>query len=268
MDACAPALPADARRSLLARLRARAADRLVPRPARHRQRARRRDRRLRADRDPERAPAADRRRAAPALHADRRLRARARARRADAAAHVADQRPRDPRRLVLVGAPDRADRLGRDDRPRGDLRDERRRHVHDPGDPADREAGRRPGAHRRPGDPLPRDRRARAARAAAGDARRERAGDGELGGAGDAPPRRVGDRLLVADGREPDRDPARLERRRPRVPLGRQADRAGLRLLRAGRLRRDRSPARERQGPAAGTAARAGATCSRARPTT
>ena len=36
------------------------------------------------------------------------------------------------------------DRLGRDDRPRGDLRDERRRHVHDPGDPADRAAiGRR-----------------------------------------------------------------------------------------------------------------------------
>ena len=67
---------------------------------------------------------------------------------------------------------------------------------------------------------------------------------------GNAPPRRVGDRLLVADGGEPDRDPARLERRRSRVPVGGQADAAGLRLLRAGRLRRDRSAARERQGPA------------------
>ena len=37
---------------------------------------------------------------------------------------------------------------------------------------------------------------------------------------------RVGDRPLLADRREPGRDPARLERGHPRVPLGGEGDRA------------------------------------------
>ena len=48
---------------------------------------------------------------------------------------------------------------------------------------------------------------------------------------GHARGRRVGARPLLPDGRQPGGDPARLERRHPGVPLGRQADRADHRLL-------------------------------------
>ena len=145
-----------------------------------------------------------------------------------------------------MGPPDGAARVGCDDRPRGDLRDERRRHLHVPGRPTNRAPLRRAGADRRAGDHLPRDRRARSAGPEARDARRKRPGDGELDRAGDAPDRRVGDRLLLADRREPGRDPARLERGHPRVPLGREGDGQADDLLRAGRLRRDRETSRDR----------------------
>ena len=78
-------------------------------------------------------------------------------------------------RQLRLGAARRARRRGGQRRARGDLRDERRRHVHPARRPADRApAGRRRG-DRRAGDRLPRDRRARAPGAAAGDARRQRA---------------------------------------------------------------------------------------------
>ena len=79
--------------------------------------------------------------------------------------------------------------------------------------------------HRRPRDRLPRDRRARAARAAPRDARRQRPDHGPLAGRRHAPSDRVGDRSLLADGRQPGGDPARVERGHPRVPLGREGDR-------------------------------------------
>ena len=46
------------------------------------------------------------------------------------------------------------------------------------------------------------------------------------------PPRGVGDRPLLADRRQPGGDPARLQRRHPRVPLGREGDRDDDGLLR------------------------------------
>ena len=116
--------------------------------------------------------------------------------------------------------------------------------------PADRQALGRAHGHRRAGDRLPRDRRARPARAAARAARRQRADDGALGRGGHAPARRVGDRPLLPDRREPGRDPARLERGHPRLPLGREGDGEAGRLLGAARLRRDRAAARVRAGPA------------------
>ena len=42
---------------------------------------------------------------------------------------------------------------------------------------------------------------------------------------------RVGDGPLVADGGQPGRDPARLQREHPRLPLGREGDRHRPRLL-------------------------------------
>ena len=130
---------------------------------------------------------------------------------------------------------------------------------------ARRQGGREP--QRRAGDHLPRDRRARAARAARRDARRQRHHDGPLGGRARLPHDRVGDRPVVADRREPGRHPARLQRRHPRVPLGREGGGADARLLGARRLRRDRAPASRRASACWPTAARAAATCSPARPT-
>ena len=49
---------------------------------------------------------------------------------------------------------------------------------------------------------------------------------GALDRRGRLPPDRVGDRPLLADRREPGRDPARLQRGHPRLPLGREGDRA------------------------------------------
>ena len=92
-----------------------------------------------------------------------------------------------------------------------------------------------------PGIVYPRDRRSRPARAAEGDARRQRAEHGALAGRGQLCARRVGARPLVADRSEPGGHPARLEPRHSGVPLGRQADRPHHRVLGAGRLRRDRA---------------------------
>ena len=81
------------------------------------------------------------------------------------------------------------------------------------------------------------------------------------------PAGRVGDRPLLADGRQPGRDPARLERGHPRLPLGREGDADDDDLLGAGRLRRDRAPPRRPGSGCSPTAAPAAATCSPARPT-
>ena len=104
--------------------------------------------------------------------------------------------------------------------------------------------------HRRPRDRLPRDRRARAARAAPGDARRQRPEHGPLAGRRHAPPDRVGDRSLLADRRQPGRDPAGLQRGHPGVPLGGEGDRDDDDVLGAAGLRGDRAAARDRHRPA------------------
>ena len=153
------------------------------------------------------------------------------------------------------------------DGPAGDHRDERRRRLLAQRRAPGRAEVARPRGHRRPRHPLPRDRRAREARAAAGDARRQRARVGELAGRQHPPPRRMGDRPLLPDGREPGGDPARLEREHSRVPLGREGAHGADGLLEPRRLRRARAAARRRRAPRE-TAARAAATCSRARPTT
>ena len=196
-------------------------------------------------------PAAGDRGVAAAVHARARPAARPDRGRRDAARgrQHHERRPRD--RLVLVRARRRPRRLGGVGRARRDLRHERRRRVHAARDPADREALGRARRDRRPGRRLPRDRRARAAGAAAGDARRERADDGALAGGGRLRADGVGDRPLVADGRLAGRDPARLERGHPGVPLGREGDRDDDDVLGAARLRRDRAPPR-RPRPAPG----------------
>ena len=158
------------------------------------------------------------------------------------------RRPLD--RLVLVGARRRLRRLGGVRRARRRLRDERRRRLHAARDPADREALGRAGRDRCAGDRLPRDRRPRAARPAAGDARRQRAEHGPLARRGRLHADRVGDRPLVADRRLAGRDPARLERGHPGLPLGREGDGDDDDLLGAARLRRDRaSPRGPRAAP-------------------
>ena len=161
--------------------------------------------------------------------------------RADAARRRRHHGRRPLGRLVLVGARRRARRLGGVGRARRGLRHERRRRLHAARDPADREALRRARRDRRAGDHLPRDRRARAARAAAGDARRQRAQHGPLARRGRLHADRVGDRPLLADGRLPGGDPARLERGHPRLPLGREGDGDGDDVLGAPGLRRDRA---------------------------
>ena len=128
------------------------------------------------------------------------------------------------RRRLRLGAADVAGGRGCERRARGPAR--HRRHGLDPDRAADRAPAGDHRPHRRPRDHLPRDRRARAAGAAPRDARRQRADDGPLDGRRHAPPGRVGDRPLLADRRQPGRDPARLQRGHPGVPLGREGDRA------------------------------------------
>ena len=145
------------------------------------------------------------------------------------------------------GAPGRS----RERLPRGDLRDERRRHLH----AARRPANRPPPGWRRPatdvpgiiyleidGLALPVLRRAmrdgNAPNMARWVARRHARAD------------RVGDRPLLADGSEPGGDPARLERRHPGVPLGGQGDRHAHGVLGSRRLRAHRGRARHGHRPA------------------
>ena len=165
-------------------------------------------------------------------------------RRADAARGRQHHGRRPLDRLVLVGARRRARRVGRLGRARRRLRDERRRRLHAARDPADREALGRARRDGRPGHHLPRDRRPRAAGAAAGDARRQRAEHGPLARRGRLHADRVGDGSLLADRSVAGRHPARLERGHPRLPLGREGDRDDDGLLGAARLRRDRASPR------------------------
>ena len=148
-------------------------------------------------------------------------------------------------------------RLGAARRARGRRRERRARrrsrlgrHVVDPHRAADRAPAGDHRQHRRPRDRLPRDRRARAAGAAPGDARRQRADHGPLAGRRHAPPGRVGDRSLLADGRQPGGDPAGLERGHLGLPLGREGDRDADDVLGAAGLRGDRAAARDRHRPA------------------
>ena len=216
-----------------------------------RQRLPRRDRRGGGHRRAQRGAPAARRRDPAAADARSRLPARARARRVDAARRRRPHQRGPERRRVLVGAARRPRRVGRDARAPGRPRRRRRHAVLVPRRPPDRAAKRRADPDRRARDRLPRDRRARAPHPAPRDARRQRAAHGPVGRRGRLPADRLGDRSLVADRREPGRDPARLERRHPRVPLGREGDRDGDDLLGARRLRRARAAARDRQGPAA-----------------
>ncbi len=144
-----------------------------------------------------------------------------------------------PRRLLRC-----ARHLRRHHRARCDARRERRRRILPARRAPDRKEVAGPDRDGRAGHPLPRDRRALQARAAAGDAGRQRAHHGALAGRGDAPPGRVGDRPLLADGSESGRDPARLERGCSCVSLGGERARRADGLLEPGRLRRDRTPSR------------------------
>ena len=67
---------------------------------------------------------------------------------------------------------------------------------------------------------------------------------------GSLPPGRVGDRSLLADRGQPGRDPARLQRGHPGVPVGREGDRHVDVVLGAAGLRRARAATRDRHRPA------------------
>ncbi len=188
------------------------------------------------------------RRVALAAHARPRLSARADRGRSDPSDRCRAER--DRRRVqcrqLRLGSPCRAHRRCSERRARGSSR--LGRHGVDPHCAPDREA---PGHHRldgRPRDHLPRDRRPREARAAARDARRQCPQHGALG-ARDAPASRVGDRSLLADRRQPGRDPARVQRGHLRFSLGGEGDRDDDDVLRASGLRRARASARDRHRP-------------------
>ena len=201
---------------------------------------------LAAERDP--APAG--RRTPAAVYADHRVPRRARAGRSDADGGRQHHRRR-PARLVLRGcAAGRARRVRGQPGDRDRRRRRRRQRVLVPRHPARRPPERgaaevRPARHH-----LPRDRRPRAAHPAPGDARRQRPQHGPVDGRGRLHAVRLGDRPLIPDGRQPGRHPARLERGHPRLPLGREGDGKADDVLRAGRLRGDRAPPHQRQGPA------------------
>ena len=124
------------------------------------------------------------------------------------------------------------------------------RHVVDPDRAADRAPAGHHREHRRPGDRLPGDRRARAAGAAPGDAGRQRPDHGPLAGRRHAPSGRVGDRSLLADGCQPGGDPAGLERGHLGLSLGGEGDRDDDDVLGAAGLRGDRAAPRDRHRPA------------------
>ena len=187
----------------------------------------RRLRRRGPDRGPQRGAAAGAGRAAPAVHARRRLPARPVRRRAAARARRRGPAGRHPRRLLRRRAPRGARDRRRQRRAAGHPR--ARTTTTSTRCGSTRRIARRQGARERtdvPGHHLPGDRRARPARPARRDARRQRADDGALDRRGRLPARRVGDRPLLADGRQPGRDPARLQRGHPGVPLGREGDAA------------------------------------------
>jgi hypothetical protein len=95
------------------------------------------------------------------------------------------------------------------------------------------------------------DRRARPRRAAAGDARRQRADDGPLAALGRLRAALLGDRLVLADRRLPGGDPARRQPRHAGLPLVGEGAGAGDRHQPPTRRRRDRAPPLRRQRPAA-----------------
>ena len=130
------------------------------------------------------------------------------------------------------------------DRPRR----QQRRHLLAARDRADGPALGKAGSYRQARDRLPRDRRSRLPGAATSAPRRPRAGDGALARGRHAPARRVGDGPLVADRRKPGRDPARIEREHPRLPLGREGERQADDVFRAWRLLGDRAAAHQRFG--------------------
>ena len=144
---------------------------------------------------------------------------------------------------------------------------ERRRRVHAARRAADRPPPGRRDPDRCPGHPLPRDRRAGAAGPAPRDARRQRAEHGALGRRGRLPPAEWETDLSSQTGAS---QAGILLGSNEDIPAFRWVEketRNGDDLLGAGRLRRDRAPARDGRRPAASTAARAAATCSPARPT-
>ena len=221
----------------------------------------------RGDRRGQRVPAAAGGLAAAAVHARARLRLRA----ADRRGGAVDRRRRVPGRdrgRVVRG---RAARLAGDgrglDRPRGARRHQRGRRLH----PAGGEGHRSPAGRRDPhidaGAALPGDRRARPTRAAQRDARRQRPEHGPLDRRGRLSPGRMGARPLLADRREPGRDPARLQRGHPGLSLGGEGDRHADDAARHPTTAPRSSVAMPPATGCSSTAAPAVATCSPARRT-
>ena len=263
----APAFQAGAPRADVAHLGDRAARRGLDRPRRPRQRVPGSAPRRGGDRGAQRDPPADHRRDSAAADARLRVPGDSRARRPHAARGRRSDRWTHERRQLLVGAPRGLPRLRGDARDRGHRRCRRRQRVLVPRRPADRAPDRDARPHRRARDRLPRDRRAGAPRAAPCDAGRQRPAHGPLAGRGRVRPERVGDRPLLADRREPGRDPARVQRRHPGLPVGREGD--GHRADAA--PRRPIAPSSSGVTPATrgcySTAVRAAGTCSPGRPT-
>ena len=160
------------------------------------------------------------RRPTASLHGRARLRPRPGAQRGRPQSRKRSRRRHLRRRQLRLGPARGAGRRSGQRGARSHLRYERRRHVHAQGHPADRaQAGRR-GANRPAWNHLPRDRRAGSPGAAQSHARRERADDGTLARREVSSPCGMGNRPLVADGCEPGRDPARLERQHLRASGG------------------------------------------------
>ena len=189
----------------------------------------------------ERGHPAAARRAAAAAHAGSRLPARTDRGRRDPPRRRCGDRGGDQGRQLRLGAPRFACRRRRQRRARRVPR--LGRHVLDPHCATDRASSGDHREHRGPRDRVSRDRRARIACAQPGDARRQRTEHGPLDGRRHAPTGGVGDRSLVADGRQPGGDPARIERGHLGVPLGGEGDRDADDLLGTPGLRRDRAPA-------------------------